>query len=58
VGYDREHDHHHDVARVRPDGGIRIAGRTKDLVIRGGENVPVLARPALLVEITVIVAQP
>ncbi|MGY9075427.1 MAG: AMP-binding enzyme, partial [Acidimicrobiales bacterium] len=30
-----------DVARVRPDGGIRIVGRTKDLVIRGGENVPV-----------------
>ncbi|MGB5756187.1 MAG: cyclohexanecarboxylate-CoA ligase, partial [Acidimicrobiales bacterium] len=30
-----------DVARLRPDGGIRIVGRTKDLVIRGGENVPV-----------------
>ena len=30
-----------DVARVRADGGIRIVGRTKDLVIRGGENVPV-----------------
>jgi cyclohexanecarboxylate-CoA ligase len=30
-----------DVARVRPDGGIRIVGRTKDLVIRGGENIPV-----------------
>ena len=30
-----------DVARVRDDGGIRIVGRTKDLVIRGGENVPV-----------------
>ncbi len=30
-----------DVARLRPDGGIRIDGRTKDLVIRGGENVPV-----------------
>lgn len=30
-----------DVARVRPDGGIRIVGRTKDLIIRGGENIPV-----------------
>ena len=30
-----------DVARVRADGGIRIVGRTKDLIIRGGENVPV-----------------
>lgn len=30
-----------DVARLRSDGGIRIVGRTKDLVIRGGENIPV-----------------
>ncbi len=30
-----------DIARLRPDGGIRIVGRTKDLIIRGGENVPV-----------------
>ena len=30
-----------DVARLRPDGGIRIVGRTKDIVIRGGENIPV-----------------
>jgi len=30
-----------DVARLRADGGIRIVGRTKDLIIRGGENVPV-----------------
>lgn len=30
-----------DVARLREDGGIRISGRTKDLVIRGGENIPV-----------------
>ena len=28
-----------DLARRRPDGGIRIAGRTKDLVIRGGEKI-------------------
>jgi cyclohexanecarboxylate-CoA ligase len=31
-----------DLARRRADGGIRIAGRTKDLVIRGGENIPVV----------------
>ena len=30
-----------DLARRRADGGIRIVGRTKDLVIRGGENIPV-----------------
>ncbi len=37
-----------DLARRRGDGGIRIAGRTKDLVIRGGENVPVVEVEALL----------
>jgi cyclohexanecarboxylate-CoA ligase len=37
-----------DLARRRDDGGIRIAGRTKDLVIRGGENVPVVEVEALL----------
>ncbi len=37
-----------DVARVRSDGGIRIVGRTKDLVIRGGENVPVAEVESLL----------
>lgn len=30
-----------DRARMDEDGFIRITGRTKDLVIRGGENVPV-----------------
>ena len=30
-----------DRARINADGYIRITGRTKDLVIRGGENVPV-----------------
>jgi cyclohexanecarboxylate-CoA ligase len=30
-----------DLARRRADGGIRIAGRLKDLIIRGGENIPV-----------------
>jgi cyclohexanecarboxylate-CoA ligase len=37
-----------DLARRRADGGIRIAGRTKDLVIRGGENVPVVEVEAIL----------
>ena len=37
-----------DLARRRGDGGIRIAGRTKDLVIRGGENVPVVEVEAVL----------
>ncbi len=37
-----------DLARLRPDGGIRIAGRTKDLVIRGGENIPVVEVEAVL----------
>lgn len=32
----------------RHDGGIRIAGRYKDLVIRGGENVPVAEVEAVL----------
>ena len=30
-----------DRARIDADGFIRISGRTKDLIIRGGENVPV-----------------
>ncbi len=25
-----------------PDGGIRISGRTKDIIIRGGQNIPVI----------------
>ncbi len=31
-----------DLARKDEDGYIRITGRTKDIVIRGGENVPVI----------------
>jgi cyclohexanecarboxylate-CoA ligase len=31
-----------DLARIDDDGYIRITGRTKDLVIRGGENIPVV----------------
>jgi cyclohexanecarboxylate-CoA ligase len=30
-----------DLARMDRDGYIRIVGRTKDVIIRGGENVPV-----------------
>ena len=31
-----------DLARIDADGYIRIVGRAKDIVIRGGENIPVV----------------
>ena len=31
-----------------PDGYIRIAGRSKDIIIRGGENIPVVEVEGLL----------
>ena len=31
-----------DLARMDEDGYIRISGRSKDIIIRGGENVPVV----------------
>lgn len=37
-----------DLARMDPQGYIRITGRTKDVVIRGGENVPVVEIENLL----------
>lgn len=37
-----------DLARMDADGYIRITGRTKDVVIRGGENIPVVEIENLL----------
>jgi cyclohexanecarboxylate-CoA ligase len=37
-----------DLARMDDEGYIRITGRTKDVLIRGGENVPVVEIEALL----------
>ncbi|SPA17846.1 Cyclohexanecarboxylate-CoA ligase [Cupriavidus taiwanensis] len=37
-----------DLARLDEDGYLRIAGRSKDVIIRGGENIPVLEVETLL----------
>jgi cyclohexanecarboxylate-CoA ligase len=37
-----------DLARIDADGYIRITGRSKDVIIRGGENIPVVEIEALL----------
>ena len=37
-----------DLARMDPEGYIRIAGRSKDIIIRGGENIPVVEVENLL----------
>ena len=37
-----------DLARIDADGYVRITGRAKDIIIRGGENVPVLEVEQLL----------
>ena len=37
-----------DLARIDADGYIRITGRSKDVIIRGGENVPVVEVEDLL----------
>ncbi len=37
-----------DLARMDADGYIRITGRIKDIVIRGGENIPVVEIEGLL----------
>lgn len=30
-----------DLARMRPDGSVRIVGRLKDIIVRGGQNISV-----------------
>ena len=52
-----------DLARMDADGYIRITGRTKDIIIRGGENIPVVEIEALLyrhpaVRVAAIVGMP
>ena len=52
-----------DLARMDDGGYIRIAGRTKDIIIRGGENIPVVEIEALLyghpaVHVAAIVGMP
>jgi cyclohexanecarboxylate-CoA ligase len=52
-----------DLARMDEDGYIRIAGRSKDVIIRGGENIPVVEVENLLyrhpkVQDAAIVAMP
>ena len=37
-----------DLARMDSDGYIRITGRAKDIIIRGGENIPVVEIEGLL----------
>jgi cyclohexanecarboxylate-CoA ligase len=37
-----------DIARLAADGYIRITGRAKDVIIRGGENIPVVEIENLL----------
>jgi len=52
-----------DYARMDADGYIRITGRVKDIIIRGGENIPVVEVEELLyrhpaIEDAAIVAMP
>jgi cyclohexanecarboxylate-CoA ligase len=37
-----------DLARIDADGYIRITGRSKDIIIRGGENIPIVEIEGLL----------
>ena len=43
-----------DLARVNEDGYIRIVGRSKDIIIRGGENIPVVEVEHLMHEMSQI----
>lgn len=52
-----------DLARIDADGYVRITGRSKDIIIRGGENIPVVEVEQLLyrhpaVQEAAIVAMP
>jgi cyclohexanecarboxylate-CoA ligase len=52
-----------DMARINAQGYIRITGRDKDVIIRGGENIPVVEIEALLyrhpgVAVVAVVAYP
>jgi len=52
-----------DMARIDASGYLRITGRSKDVIIRGGENIPVVEIESLLyrhpaVEMAAIVAYP
>lgn len=52
-----------DLARMDEQGYIRITGRSKDVIIRGGENIPVVEIESLLyrhpsIELAAIVAYP
>lgn len=45
-----------DLAQVDADGCVTLQGRTKDIVIRGGENIPVVEVESLLFEHPDVVA--
>jgi cyclohexanecarboxylate-CoA ligase len=40
-----------DLGRIDDDGYVRILGRSKDIVIRGGENIPVIEIENLLLDL-------
>ncbi len=43
-----------DLARIDEDGFIRITGRSKDIIIRGGENIPVVEVENLMVALPAV----
>jgi cyclohexanecarboxylate-CoA ligase len=43
-----------DLARIDAEGYIRICGRSKDVIIRGGENIPVVEIEAALYRIAAV----